>query len=379
MARPTAPRSRATGKIVVAGSNGYWRENPRFVLGRFNTDGTLDPSFGSDGKVTTDFGRKGGEAALGIAIQADGKIVAVGYAGSHRDYRLSSGRNPRFALARYNPDGTLDTTFGGDGRVTTDMFDGARWRIEAANALAVQADGKIVVAGTAGVRGGLVRYQTDGTLDASFGDGGKILDDFASQFTSVAIQADGKVVAAGASVAPDFALARYNPDGTLDPGFGDGGWVTTRFDECCSWAFANSVSLQADGKIIAAGNWVIGCEPGGHCDDRFALARYNPDGSPDTTFGEAGMVTGDFEGWINAVAIQGDGKIVAAGWAVGRFTLVRYLTDGSPDAGFGGDGRVAIFPPYSAATAIAIQADGKIIVAGSATDAGFALARCLAV
>lgn len=366
----------ADGKIVVAGGSSYGANNPRFVLARFKADGTLDRTFAGDGTVTTDFRRGGGEAALG-AVQPDGKIVAVGYVGAHRDYGLSSGRNPRLALARYDVDGTLDPSFGGDGKVTTDLFDGARSYTEAANGLVIQADGRIVVAGQAGAAGAaLVRYNADGTLDDGFGTAGSVLvHDRNSRFQSVAIDPTGRIVAVGRTEV-GFAVARYLADGTTDTSFAQDGWAVTWFDigggVKSGWAVANSVAVQPDGKLMAGGDLTVVCWEGGNCESVVALARYTTDGSPDVSFGEDGTVTSDFKGWINAIAVQSDGKIVGAGSAVGRFALVRYNTDGSPDPTFGGDGRVSVFPSSEART-VAIQADGKIVAAGPV----FSVARCL--
>jgi len=329
--------------------------------------GDLDLSFGTGGKVKTDFGPFS-NSANAIAIQADSKIVVVG--GS------SSGD---FALARYNTDGSLDTSFGTGGKVTTDIgvFD-------VAFAVAIQADGKIVAAGGTAPEGyccqfALARYNADGSLDASFGIGGKVTTIFAgdSQAFAVAIQADGKIVAAGGSSDPfvtDFALARYNADGSIDTSFGVGGKVTTDFG---GFDRASGVAVQDDDKIVAVG-------AGGPNND-FVLARYNTDGSLDTSFGTGGKVTTDFGGFdgANGLAIQGDDKIVAAGLG-GFFTvfaLARYNTDGSLDTTFDGDGMVTtqfFGENIESATGVAIQANGKIVVVGSVFstfDQSFALAR----
>jgi uncharacterized delta-60 repeat protein len=244
---------------------------------------------------------------------------------------------------------TLDSTFGGDGKVITDFgpsFDGA-------TAVAIQADGKIVAVGGAGGNGGrfaLARYDTDGTLDATFGGDGKVRTDFTNRSDvalAVAIQADGKIVAAGDitrftpnGVVGRFALARYDTNGTLDPTFGGDGRVTTSFTD--GEDGASAVAIQADGKILAAGSANASC----FC-SRFALARYDDDGTLDATFGGDGKVTTRFAhgGQATAMAIQADGKIVAAGSAnascfCSRFALARYDDDGTLDATFGGDGKV---------------------------------------
>jgi uncharacterized delta-60 repeat protein len=318
------------GKLVTAGVAripGFGD----FALARYKTDGSLDPTFSGDGLVTTDFGSSA--EAFAVAIQGDGKIVAAGYA-SDAD----------FALARYNTDGSLDPTFDGDGLVTTDFagdFDRAR-------AMVIQGDGKIVAAGWAVVPGpccfALARYNTDGSLDTTFSGDGRVTTDFgADGAQAVALQADGKIVAGGFTVVTgtiDFALARYNSDGSLDTTFSGDGKVATNFtgdpDE------ARALAIQGDGKIVAAG----GAGVFGIAD--FALARYKTDGSLDPSFGGDGKVRMDFAGGIDeasAMAIQGDGKIVAAGRvrvSVNNydFALARYNTDGSLDPSFDVDGLV---------------------------------------
>src|SRR5687768_8651350 len=255
-------------------------------------------------------------------------------------------------------DGQLDPTFGGgDGRVN-DNFDGVG-RNDQANAVVVQPDGRIVVAVQApfpdrGYDFGLARYNPDGTLDPTFGAGGKVLTDFPYPVNSgdrplaLALQPDGKIVAAGTANL-DFALARYNADGSLDASFGAGGLVVTDFFANGDTAYG--VSVQPDGKIVAAGQ---AFRPNSTGSD-FAVARYNADGSPDTTFGDAdagtgarlGRVATDFEAWNDigrGVALQADGRIVVAGYAQtpstnhDDFALARYNSDGTLDPSFGGDG-----------------------------------------
>ncbi|MFI7635963.1 hypothetical protein [Nonomuraea sp. NPDC049400] len=345
------------GKIVVIG-----RTIGVFALARYNSDGSLDSGFGSGGKVTTDFG--GDDSASAVALQPDGEIVVVGHGGPGGD----------FALARYNSDGTLDSSFGADGRVTTD-FGGSG---DAALAVALQADGKIVAAGAGGGTFvfALARYNSDGSLDSGFGSGGKVTTDLtgASEHArTVAVQSDGMIVAAGRSGgAGDFAVVRYNADGGLDSGFGTLGVVTTSFGTFED--FAEGMALQSDGKILAAGY-------SGGTDSDFALVRYNGDGTLDPGFGSGGKVTTDFASGgsdgANAVVLQADGKIVAAGRGVGTFALSRYDSDGSLDPGFGSGGKVTTDFGTSAATAVALQADSKIVAAGFSGLVGgdFALAR----
>lgn len=365
------------GKIVVAG--GDW-----FKLARYNPDGTLDAGFGTGGKVATPIGTFHNFASA-VAIQGDGKIVAAGTS--------SNGANFEFALARYHPDGTLDASFGAGGTATTPVG------VSDAHAtgVVVQGDGKIVVGGYAGYTYAgadpdfaLVRYDADGILDTAFGAGGKVTtpvgassDDVAR---GIAIQGDGRIVVAGSSsngTDSNFALVRYNPDATLDTGFGAGGKVVAPAG--MSSEFAEAVTIQGDGKIVAAGASSTGT------DSDFALARYNPDGTLDAAFGTAGKVitpVGLANDVARGIAIQGDGKIVVAGEAQhpyhirsSYFALVRYEPDGSLDTGFGAGGKVTTafdIREADSAGGVAIQADGKILVVGRSsnnTDLDFALAR----
>lgn len=236
--------------------------------------GDLDPAFGGgDGMVTTDLG--GSEAAADMVVQPDGKIVAVG--GDATDFFGN------FAAVRYNADGSPDPTFGDGGKVSTDIAGGS----DTANGVALQADGKIVVVGTSeNLEGGVawftvVRYNPDGSLDTTFDGDGKEVTDFggggADQGSDVAVQADGKIVAGG-GVGGVFALARYNAlDGSLDTAFGGDGKVFTDFGGLQEGSTAYGLALQADGKVIAAGDTTEGLVRD------FALARYNSDGSADTS------------------------------------------------------------------------------------------------
>jgi len=324
----------------------------------------LDTSFGTGGKVITDFGGYN-DFAHGVVVQPDGKIVAAGM--------TTSNQGTEFALARYNSDGTLDRIFGSGGTVTTNFF-GAT---DVAFAVALQTDGKIVAAGVThdGLNTiALARYNSDGTLDAGFGTGGKVTDNFAGVGAvafAVAAQPDGKVVVAGwANIAggADFALVRYNSNGTLDASFGTSGKVTTKFPDSQGSSLASvfSVAVQPDGKIVAAGDARIN---GGY---DFVLARYNSNGTLDASFGTGGRVITDFAGsddGAEAVALQPDGKIVAAGFARSvDFGLARYNSNGTLDASFGTGGRVTTdFAGLNdAAYGVAVQEDGKIVAAGYA-------------
>jgi uncharacterized delta-60 repeat protein len=247
------------GKIVAVGRGGD--KGGTFALARYTTTGSLDPTFSGDGKVAANL-TVDDDAAFAAAIQSDDKVVAAGYV---------DGSDPKFALTRYNTNGTLDATFGGDGKVTTNRTTG----LDFAFGVAIQpSDQKIVAAGRAAVSGGrfaLSRYNTDGTLDASFSGDGKLTTDFTSGDDiafGVAIQADQKIVAAGGAGGADvtFALTRYNTNGTLDATFSGDGKLTTNITPGVD--FATGVAIQpSDQKIVAVGR-------SGNAGGRFAVTRY---------------------------------------------------------------------------------------------------------
>jgi uncharacterized delta-60 repeat protein len=355
-------------------------------------DGDLDPAFGSAGKVMTDFANST-DIANAVALQADGKIVVVGTTYINNDY---SGED--FAIARYNPNGTLDATFGTNGKVTTD-FPGLA---AVASAVVVQPDGKILVAGGAFPQftfAGdfkVARYNPNGSLDTTFGSGGIVTTSFPGQGSyafSLALQPDGKIIAAGTdfvnfssddSSNTDFALARYRPDGTPDSTFGSGGQITTDFDGFNDDVF--SVLVQPDGKIVAVGS---AKNPVNYYD--FALVRYLATGAIDTTFGSAGRVRTDFGAHnfdqARAAVLQPDGKIVAAGFAISQnggvqnFAVARYGSNGVLDPAFGSGGKrqIDFGSCCQSANRVLLQDDGKIIVVGypntESSDSDFLLAR----
>jgi uncharacterized delta-60 repeat protein len=290
-------------------------------VARYLASGRLDRSFSGDGKLTTRFGAHCRFAeARAVAVQPNGRIVTAGQAGCTRGARL----RVTFALARYTRDGRLDAGFAGDGRLTTDFTS----LFDSAFDVVIQPGGRIAAAGTAaldtdGARFALARYTRAGRLDTSFGGDGKVTNDFTGEQDcttaegyALARRRDGKLVAAGMTGCghPNFALARYTTSGRLDPAFGGDGKVATIFAAAnCSDA-VKDVAIQADGKILAAG--VAGCR---NPHPEFALARYRTNGLLDRSFGHDGKVTthirasADCFDQINAVGLQSDGKIVAAG------------------------------------------------------------------
>jgi len=350
------------GKIVTAGES-YTGSKYVFGVARYTTDGILDTSFNSTGTVLTSF-TANTDVARSIAVQADGKIVVAGSAGG-------------FALARYNPNGSLDTSFGVSGKVITHIGTGDT----SANAIVIQSDGRIVAAGygSNGAYFALVRYNMNGSLDTSFGGTGIITTSVggnsSAEANAVALQTDGKIIAVGESYNgsnQDFAIVRYNVDGTLDQTFGGSGKVVTPIGP--GYDIAHSVAIQTDGGIVVAGEaW-----NGGSYD--FGVVRYNSDATLDTSFNGTGKVMTPINfshDWGRAVSIQSDGKIVVAGDSYyespqsPEMALVRYNIDGSLDTLFHESGIVRTqIGRYSAAYATAIQSDGKIVAAGYSDDNG---------
>jgi uncharacterized delta-60 repeat protein len=367
----------ADDKIVVAGSS-FNGSNDDFALARYTISGALDATFGTGGKVTTAIGSSS-DRAFAVAIQADGRIVVAGWS--------FTGSSVDFALARYTTSGALDGSFGTGGTVATPIGSAADF----ATAVAIQSDGMIVAAGLSQNASGdyefaLARYTTSGALDGTFGTGGTVTTAVGSsgdEANAVAIQSDGRIVVAGSSFGStdDFALVRYTTSGALDGSFGTGGKVTTPIGPSSDQATA--VAIQSDGKIVAAG---LSLNASGDYD--FALVRYTTSGALDGLFGTGGTVTtpiGSAEDIANAVAIQADGKIVAAGYShsgSNHFALARYNPAGTLDGSFGTGGKVTTpIGVIDQAFGMAIQSDGKIVAAGSSQtsfNVDFALARYLA-
>lgn len=328
--------------------------------------GDLDSSFDGDGRVLTDFG--GYDHGDDLAVQGDGKIVTVG-AGA------GAAGDTDFALTRHNADGSPDTSFGTNGRVTTPVAPAGLddW----ANAVTVQGDGKIVVAGTAWRDYEnccwfvVARYNSDGTLDSSFNGDGIAFADLPgpTEALDVALDAGNRIVAAGYS-GGEMAVARFTPDGTPDGSFGTNGVVTA--DPAPGspeeGGDGRALALQPDGKIV------VGGEVGTTRFD-FALMRFTTDGSVDTGFGSGGIVRTDFGDYeaVESLAVQPDGRIVAAGSSDSQYALARYNPNGSLDTSFDGDGRVTT--PGGNAGDEALQGDGRIVVAGGTSGGDFGVLR----
>ncbi len=355
------------GKIVTVGPTGG-NAVPDFFVSRHNSDGTLDSTFGNQGFAITDF-FGANDTASSVVIQPDGKILVAGTA-----YNNAGGAD--FALARYNVNGTLDSSFGSSGKVTTSLFN-----LDIARSVALDSNGRIVVAGSSISTGfyvvSLVRYNTDGSLDVTFDADGKVTTNIFggnsnSDAYAVAIQSDGRTIVVGDANVPgiisDFGVLRYNSNGSLDTTFDNDGKVTTDF--ASSGDFARSVVLQQDGKIVVAGT----ANPG----QAFALARYNTNGSLDSSFDGDGKVVTNFlpsiEEFTNTVSIQPDGKIIAAGRvlpSVGNtdFAIARYLPDGALDPQFDGDGMLTTNIDGLAEIEAAFWSAVLVTFAGSMTPA----------
>ena len=362
------------GKIVALGD---------MRLARYNVDGTLDTTFGTAGQVAITLTGGLNDTTTDIAIQQDGRIVVVG-AGRPGG---SNARND-FAIARFNRDGTLDATFGTGGKAYVDFFANH----DVANEVLIQPDGLILAIGHAATAAGtndfaVARLTTAGVLDTTFDTDGKVnvnvAGDIDLAFTG-ALQADGAIVIAGEVAAnnsnpSDTGLVRLLADGKLDTSFDNDGIVQIAF--AADTDEADDIAIQADGKIVIVGPVLVGSTLD------FMIARLNKDGSRDNSFGTAGLVTtgfGTLQDFARAVAIQPDGLIVAAGDAssttASDFGIVRLRSDGTFDSSFGGGGSLVVdfFGSSDGAATLALQSDGKIVAAGAArngTTTGVGLAR----
>lgn len=335
----------------------------------YSQAGSLDLSFDSDGYVITDVGSD--DVGSVIGIQPDGKIL------------IGGGSNYMFLMIRYNIDGSIDTTFGNTGLVLTDVGPGYDW-IEAVE---IQTDGKILAAGSALIGSHfafcIIRYLQDGTIDTTFGNGGIMTTDIGpanDQPFDMKIQDDGKIVLAGISnngTDYDYALVRYHPNGVLDTTFSFDGYTT--YGSGLGTDIASSVLINNDDKIIIGGRY----SNGSHFD--FGLVQYDIDGDIDSTFGVNGLVITDIASshdYLMEMELQDDGKIIAAGNARivldEDFAVVRYNIDGSLDSTFGFDGIVTTdVYGMDYGMSVVLQTDNKIVIGGYSenSSADFALCR----
>lgn len=355
------------GKIVLAGYS--YVSSYEFALIRVNTNGSLDNSFSIDGKQTTDISAYDDYATC-MALQGDGKILVAGYAQGLSD----------FEMTRYNIDGSLDNTFDGDGKVTTTI--GSVYPA-ICNSIAIQSDGKIILAGSFNLGLAIVRYNTDGSLDNTFDSDGieSIYFPFVGVVNSIAVQPDGKILLAGYTYSGsnnNFAIVRINIDGSLDNTFDGDGKATTDFFGFDDKGY--SMKLQSDGKILVSGFAstsasvidfaLVRYNSDGSLDNSFDL-----DGKVVTDF--AGS-----QDYCYSMALQSDGKITMAGSVVSSITefgIIRYDSTGSLDLTFDVDGKVTTsLGTNCEAYAIGIQSDDKIVVGGNMNPVGiseFTIAR----
>jgi len=353
------------GKIVAGGYNVSAGGDPDFAVARLALGGELDSTFGGSGFVVTALSPHT-DIVKSIAIQGDGKIVAAGYTGPDV--------NADFALARYTEDGVLDLDFGSGGVVTTSLGPSA----DVATSVALQADGRLVVAGHSSIGVGsefaLARYMPNGTLDASFNGSGIVKTALGGSgtFYAVAVQSNGKIVAAGsyrgASGSSDTVVARFSPDGVPDPTFDGDGFAFTAVSPQNDQA--ESLAIQSDGRIVVGGT------SDGVGGDDFTMVRYTPDGNLDPSFGIGGIVqtqTPALDDSIFSVAVRPDGKLLTAGHRDGadgfeQIALARYQANGSLDSSFGDNGfSISHFDIESLPYSIALQQDGKFVIAGQLT------------
>ncbi len=377
---PAPPVPVNTPFILAAGESA---DGTAFAVIRYlESDGSRDVSWGTGGLVTTAFGPNSSDSAFSLAVQSDGKVIAVGQSFDNDT------NTAYFAVARYNTDGSLDTGFGTGGKFTTNFV--ATDTTALATSVAIQGDGKIVVVGYASndaltqAMFALIRLNADGTLDTTgFGTGGKVRTTFpgsaSDQARAVALQGDGKIIVAGVTNNTLTAVARYTTAGVLDGTWGTAGLATG------NGSSATSVVIQADGKIVAAGyKTVLGVKS-------FYLARFTTGGILDAAgFGTGGETSFAFgtSGETNTVALgvavqPADQKIVVSGYANGDAELTaaaRLETDGALDTlTFGTLGKVtSSFGDNTQTTGSTLLQtdDGKVVTtAGQAAGGGFALAR----
>ena len=372
------------GKFVVAGWAGDNLATADIAIARYKPDGSLDTTFDGDGKLITRLGEHT-DVVYGVAVQPDGKIIAVGT-------NFTGTRSRQFAVLRYKPDGALDASFDGDGIALFKIGDSEQ---DTANTVAISGDGAILVAGSAlnaveTARSrvlqndfAIIKLSPSGVLDHTFGKEGKVITDF-GRGSDVAYallqQPDDNIVVAGMTAGDkmqDWGMVRYLEDGSLDSSFGSGGKVVTNFlgEDNIPW----SLALQPDGKLIAAGYALKDGTP------QFALSRHSPDGSLDNSFGNAGKVTFKINsaGVSREVFVLSDGRIVVAGRAgiTGETsfgaaflspdgTLLESFSPGAQDT----VGKQFVVEVHGAV----LSADGALVLAGGTKDGkqgDFALAR----
>jgi uncharacterized delta-60 repeat protein len=368
------------GRLVTAGfrvgAGAY-----RMAIVRYLPDGSLDPTFAGNGTLLAALGT-GQNYARAVAIDAAGRILVAGSASN-------TGQYEDFAIARLLPDGSFDASFDGDGKVLTPIGPAA----DIIRAIAIDAFGRIVVAGYSGIGSevdvALARYLPDGSLDTGFGVGGKVVTSIGGYDIAydLALDAAGRIVVAATTydgqTSAQFALLRYTPDGVLDPNFEGGGVTIPAVDPGLD--VVPKISIDGNGRLVLPGSYLsaTGWD--------FAVARFEPDGALDSTFDGDGFAIAPADSTTEsatAVALDSFGRIVVAGVSYpaggpSGFGLARFNPDGSPDRSFDGDGVVTtvIAGRHTTANDVAVDSIGRVVLAGydrpvvGGSDNDFALAR----
>jgi len=351
-----------------------------YSIACFAQPGALDPSFSGNGRVTTLVGTQK-SPAYGLAIQPDGKILLGG------SYLNGATNKLDYAIVRYNVDGTLDNSFAGNGKAGMDAF-----YDDYCFAMALQPDGKIVAVGGSERIGfpdslffSVVRFTSTGQPDNSFGTNGKVLIHSLGQLRTVAVQSDGKIIASGNTLGTDYATFRFNTNGTLDNSFGTQGRVDFYFPKTGhGYGQPEGIAVQPDGKILVTG-WAYETM-------RIATVRFNANGTLDPSFNGTGyvgtQVGSSMHSEGHAITLQSNGKILVAGYynssdGSANMVVVRYNTNGTLDNSFAGNGKAAVDFGSNVndnGNAIVVQQNGQIVISGGTAGGtpatnDFALAR----
>lgn len=357
------------GKLILVGAAKInFSLSDDFCVLRLDSNGNTDNTFGTMGKTRLDLGNSG-EIAYTVKLQSDGKIVLSGF-------RFAN-NNTAFAVARFTSNGLVDTSFSNDGYTYTSIFSGSGYS-DIAYSMDIQQDGKIVLGGkhyfntTNATSFALIRYNTDGTIDSTFNTDGKVITPSNGYLNSLTIQPDGKIVAVGQSLPSftDFVIVRYKTNGSLDSTFNSTGVIISDFGLNATM-YAEDVILQPDGKILAAGYYQLTNGSYG------LIARYNTDGTIDSTFALNGISTTqsiNLYCGFRSIKLQPDGKILAGGGindsiTGGDFILMRFLSTGIIDSTFGINGIIeTTYPSLSGYSdlleTVLLQPDYKIVGIG---------------
>jgi len=374
------------GKVVAAGSvqnldgDDFGAD---FAIAKYNEDGSTAADFGTNGMVITDMNNQSSDIAMDVVIQDDGKIVVAG-----RSHAGSAYENYHFAIVRYNPDGSLDQSFGSQGKVLYPYESNGDYSYKIS--MAIQADGKIVVTGTCYQSNFnvflTVRFTTAGQIDSTFGINGKVITSFGRYFdgnpNAILVQSNGKILVGGLvhgsisyPTGVDFALVRYEPNGTPDNSFGVNGIVLTPAVDGSGYDWIEDLAVLSDGKIIAVGNTEV--FENGNSLYRVAIVRYLSDGTLDNSFGISGKVLTDFgslSAYVTGVAVTGFNDIFVGGnWQNQNgeydFLLAKFTALGAPFPGFGENGMtITDINMLESGMDVKFQSSGKIVAAGLTGD-----------